>query len=258
MSPPPRTISLGERKITRIGLGTNRLTDTPENRAFLEAAVDAGIDHIDTAHLYTGGESEPTVGAALSPFAGGLTVATKGGYRAEGGIDALRDQLEESFRRLRVDTIHLYYAHRIHDEIGLEPTVELLAEQREAGRIENIGISEVSVEQIQQAQAIAPIAAVQNEYNLGERMHDDVVDFCAENGIAFVAFYPLHGGDENAVAEIAERHDATPNQIKLAWLLRRSPNLAAIPGTLSAEHAEENLAALDIELSDEDFERLRG
>src|SRR3954451_10898605 len=116
MSPLPRTISLGERQITRIGLGTTRLTDTPENRAFLEAAIEAGIDHIDTAHLYAGGESEATIGAALSPFPDGLTVATKGLYRPEGGLEALREQLTESLRRLRAERVHLYYAHRIHEE----------------------------------------------------------------------------------------------------------------------------------------------
>ena len=135
--------------------------------------------------------------------------------------------------------------------------MELVREYVEAGTIRNVGISEVSVEQIEAARSVLPVAAVQNEYGLGERKHDEVIDHCESEGIAFVPFFPLAGGDEDVLAGIAERHDATPNQIRLAWLLRRSPCVAPIPGTLSIEHLRDNLAALDIELSDEDFSALR-
>jgi pyridoxine 4-dehydrogenase len=251
------TISLGDYRLNRIGLGTNRLTDTPENRSLIAAAVEAGVEMIDTAHLYTGGESESTIGAALAPFADGLVVATKGGYRPGGGLDRLRSELEQSFERLRAETIALYYVHRVDPAIPLEETVGLLKEYRDAGRIEHLGLSEVSVEQIELARAVAPIAAVQNEFSLGERTHDDVVDFCAEQGIVFVPFFPLRGGDA-AVREISGRYDASPQQIKLAWLLRRSAGILPIPGTLSLEHLKQNLAALEIDLSDQDFAELSG
>ncbi len=252
----PQTIRLGDRELTRIGLGTNRLTDTAENRSFLEAAVDAGLDFIDSAHLYTDGASESTIGATLAPFAEDLVVATKGGYRPGGGIEGLRAEVEQSFERLRVESIALYYLHRVDPEIPLEETMAVLAEYREAGRIVHLGLSEVSVEQIELARAVVPIAAVQNEYSLSERKHDEVVDFCAGENLVFAPFYPMRGGDSVALGEIAAAHGATPNQIKIAWLLKRSPVVLPIPGTLSIEHLRENLAALELELSDADFDRL--
>lgn len=258
MAAPPRTLLLGDQELTRIGLGTNRLTDTPENRSFLEAAVGAGLNFIDTAHLYTDGESETTIGATLAPFSRNLVVATKGGYRPGGGIEGLRAEFEQSFERLRTETIALYYLHRVHADAPLEEAMALLSLYRDAGRIAHVGLSEVSVEQIRHAQSLVPIAAVQNEYSHSERMHDEVVDFCAAEGIAFVPFYPLRGDDSPAIAEIADRHGASPHQIRLAWLLRRSPAMLPIPGTRSLEHLKENLAALDIELSDDEYERLAG
>jgi aryl-alcohol dehydrogenase-like predicted oxidoreductase len=231
VAPVSPTISLGEYQLNRIGLGTNRLTDTAENRSFLKAAVDAGVNFIDTAHLYTGGGSESAIGAALAPFADDLVVATKGGYRG-GGLEQLRAELELSFERLRTETIALYYLHRVDPEVPLERTLRVLEEYRDAGRIEHVGLSEVSVEEIERARTVVPIAAVQNEYNLSERGHDDVVDFCTEERILFVPFYPLGG-------------DSSPPQIKLASLLERSPVVLPIPGTLSLAHLKENLAALD-------------
>ncbi len=250
------SITLGDVELTRIGLGSNRLNDTPENREFLRAAVEAGVNFIDTAHLYTGGESERTIGAALAPFADDLVVATKGGYNAGGGVEGLRAELEESFERLGVETIDLYYQHRVHPDLEVEDAIGLLSEYRDAGRIAHIGISEVSVRQIERARAIAPVAAVQNEYSLVQRRWDDVVDHCEAEGIVFVPYFPLRGSDPPAVAEVAESHGATPSQIRLAWLLRRSPAIVPIPGTLSLEHLKENLAALEIELADDEFERL--
>jgi pyridoxine 4-dehydrogenase len=255
MASAPRVIALGDHRLNRIGLGTNRLTDTPENRSFLEAAVGAGVNHIDTAHLYTSGESESTIGAALTPFADDLLVATKGGYRG-GGPDRLREELEESFQRLQTDTIALYYLHRVDPETPLEETLAVFKEYHDAGRIKHVGLSEVSVDEIERGRTVVPIAAVQNEYSLAEREHDEVVDFCAEESLVFVPFFPLRGGNEATLREIAGRHGASPQQIKLAWLLKRSPAMLPIPGTLSLEHLTENLAALDIELTDEDFERL--
>ena len=256
MAAAPRTTALGDHRLNRIGLGTNRLTYSAENRSFLKVAVDAGVNFIDTAHVYTGGESESTIGAVLAPFPEDLVIATKGGYHPGGGTEGLRRQLEESFERLQTDTIVLYYLHRVDPDIPLERTMSLLKEYRDAGRITHVGLSEVSVEQIQRARSVVPIAAVQNEYNLSERRYDDVVDYCASESLVFVPFYPLGGGEPPALAEIAERYDASLGQIRLAWLLHRSPAVVPIPGTLSIEHLKENLAALEIELSGEDFETL--
>lgn len=251
----PRTVTLGEYSVTRIGLGTNRLTDGPEHGEFLKAAASTELNFIDTAHLYAGGESEQLIGEVLAPFPDDLVVATKGGYHPGVDADGLRDELDQSFERLRVKTIPLYYLHRPH--IPIEEATAVLKEYRDAGRIDHIGLSEVTVEQIERAHAVAPIAAVQNEYSLAERMHDEVVDHCTEEEIVFVPFFPLHGDDPPALPEIARRHGATANQVKLAWLLKRSPVVVPIPGTLSLDHLNENLGALDIELSDDDFAALR-
>ncbi|HXE99670.1 MAG TPA: aldo/keto reductase [Solirubrobacterales bacterium] len=248
------TVTLGDREIKRIGLGTNRLTDTEANRSFLKEAVDAGLGFIDTAHIYTDGESEQTIGAALAPFSDDLVVATKAGY-TQTELPELRSQVEQSFERLRTDRITLYYLHRVHPQIPIEESVGVLKEFVDAGRIDHVGLSEVSVEQITRAQAVTPIAAIQNEFNLGERKWDPVIDHCEAEGMVFVSFFPLRA-DSGAVAEVAERHGATANQVKLAWLLSRSPNVAPIPGTRSIEHLKENLEALDLELSDEDLQAL--
>ncbi len=255
MSLPAQTIALGERRLGRIGLGTNRLTDLPGNRAFLQEAVAAGVNHIDTAHLYSSGDSEKAIGNTLAPAPADLTVATKGHYNG-GGPEVLREHLETSFGRLRTDSIALYYVHRFDAKFSIEETLAPLREAHEAGRVENVGISEVSVEEIQIARGVVPIGAVQNEYSLNQRKHEAVVDYCTEVGIAFVPFFPLRGGTSGAVEQVAEAHDATPEQVKLAWLLRRSPVMAPIPGTLSIEHLRTNLGAVEIELSDEEFEEL--
>jgi pyridoxine 4-dehydrogenase len=186
--PVRRATTVGDYEVARVGLGTNRLTDRPENRDFLRRAVDAGVGFIDTAHLYAGGESERAIGAALAPFRDDeLLVATKGGYNPGGGRpERLRAELEESFERLRTDTIALYYLHRVHPGMPLEETLSVLGEYRDAGRIRHVGVSELSVEQIEWARAVVPIAAVQNEYNLSQRKYEDVVDFCEAEAIASV------------------------------------------------------------------------
>ena len=251
-------LRLGDAEVARIGLGTNRLTNTAEHVAFVKEAVASGVSHIDTAHTYTGGESEETIGAALAPSPDGWVVATKGGYRAgEGRPEVLRAQIEESLRRLRTDSIALYYLHRVDPETPLEESLAVIKEYRESGKIRHIGLSEVGVDQIEQAREVVPITAVQNHYNLSERRYEEVVDYCAGEGIVFVPFFPLRGDSGRPLDEIAERHGATRAQITLAWLLRRSPAMLPIPGTLSLGHLKENLAALEIELSDAEFEALR-
>jgi pyridoxine 4-dehydrogenase len=253
-----RTLKLGETEVTRIGLGTNRLTNTRKNVAFLKEAVATGLSQIDTAYTYTGGESEATIGTALAPFPESVVVATKGGYRpGTGAPAALRAQIEKSLQRLQTETIALYYLHRVDPETPLEDSVSVIKEYRDSGKIRNVGLSQVGVAQIERAQEIVPITSVQNHYNLSERGWEDVVDYCAAEGIVFVPYFPLRGDGGRRLSEIAKRHGATEAQITLAWLLRRSPAMLPIPGTLSLDHLKENLGALEIELSEDEFEALR-
>jgi pyridoxine 4-dehydrogenase len=229
------TIRLAGVEVPRIGLGTNRLQNTPEHVAFVRDAVEAGVRHIDTAHLYTGGESEQAVGAALGGGREDLVVATKGGYggAGQGQPELLRAQIEQSLRALQTDCIALYYLHRVDPETPLETSLEAIKEYVDRGAIRAVGISEVDVDQIERARKVVPIAAVQNHYNLAERGHDDVIDHCAAEGIVFVPYFPLRGGA------------GMSNREKLAWLLDRSPAIAPIPGTLSIDHLRENLGALE-------------
>jgi pyridoxine 4-dehydrogenase len=252
-----RTIRLGDVDVPRIGLGTNRLQHTAEHAAFIRDAIAAGIRHVDTAHLYTGGASEQAIGDAGAAATDGVVVATKGGYRSGEGADAvLRAQIEQSLRSLRTDSIALYYLHRVDPETPLEDSLRTIAEFVERGQIRHVGVSEVDVEQIERARRIVPVTAVQNHYNLVERRHEEVIDHCAREGLVFVPFFPVRDAGGSELTAIAERHGATPQQIALAWLLRRSPAMLPIPGTLSLEHARQNLAALDIELGDDEFEAL--
>jgi aryl-alcohol dehydrogenase-like predicted oxidoreductase len=248
-------LRIGDTEVARIGLGTNRLADTPENVDFVREAVGAGVGLIDTAHTYTGGRSEETIGAALAPPPEGCVVATKGGYNGA-RPDVLRDEIEESLRRLRAESLALYYLHRVDPATPIEESLAVIADYRERGRIRHVGVCAVGIEQIERAREVVPIVAVQNHYNLTERGHEDVVDYCAAEGIVFVPYFPLRDGGPPALAEVAERRGATPAQIALAWLLRRSPAMLPIPGTLSLEHLRENLAALEIELSNAEFETL--
>jgi len=235
--------------VPRIGLGTNRLTTA--NLTFVRDAVAAGVRHIDTAHLYTDGDSERAIGEALAGASEDVLVATKGGFKAgEGRPEVLHAQIEQSLRSLRTEAIGLYYLHRVDPETPLEESLGAIKDYVDRGAIRHVGVSEVSVEQIERARKVVPIAAVQNRYNLADRDHDDVIDFCAREGIAFVPYYPLRG-DDPGVAAAAERLGVTENAVKLAWLLHRSPVVLPIPGTLSVEHLRENLAALELDDPDE-------
>ena len=250
-----RTLLIGESEVLRIGLGTNRLQDTAEHAAFVRAAIAAGIRHIDTAHLYSGGRSEAAIGAALaSGRPDGVVVATKGGYH-DGRPETIAGEIEESLRRLRVERIDLYYLHRVHDDVEIEDSLEVIVRERERGRIAQIGVSNVDLAQLARARKVTEIAAVQNHYNLAHRQHDDVLELCATDGIAFVSYFPLR--DETpALREVAARHGATPAQVALAWLLHRSPTTLPIPGTLSIAHVRDNLAALELKLDEADLTAL--
>jgi pyridoxine 4-dehydrogenase len=252
----PSTLRLGDTEVARIGLGTNRLTNTREHVAFVTEAVAAGVSHIDTAHTYTGGQSEETLGAALAPIPSGCVIATKGGWDGA-RPEVLGAEIEQSLRRLRTGSIALYYLHRPDPATPLEASLAAIEEYRDCGKIRHVGLSNVGIDEIERGRRVVPIAAVQNRYNVSDRRHDDVVDYCAGEGIPFVAYFPLRGDVGRTLVEIARRYGATPAQIALAWLLRRSPVILTIPGTLSLDHLKRNLAALDIELTDDEFESLR-
>ena len=252
-------MKVGDREVGRIGLGTNRLTRTAANVDFVRAAVDAGVRMIDSAHLYTHGESEETISDALSPFPETIVVASKGGFGGpgHGRPEALRADMADSLRRLRTDSIYLYYLHRVDPETPIEESLAVIKEFQDNGAVKHVGISEVGVEQIERARKILPIAAVQNNYNLTERRWEDVVDYCEREGIPFVPFFPLRGDGGVKLSQIARVHRATRRQITLAWYLHRSPVMLPIPGTLSLEHLRENLAAEKIHLNDAEVEALR-
>jgi pyridoxine 4-dehydrogenase len=244
-----RTLRLAGVEVPRIGLGTNRLTTAPEHVDFVRRAVATGVRHIDTAHLYSGEESERAIGEALVGGRDDVVVATKGGYRpGEGRPDALRAQIEQSLRSLRTEEIALYYLHRVDPETPLEESLGAIKDYVDRGAIRAVGVSEVSVEQLERAREIVPIAAVQNRYNVADRGHDGVVDHCEREGIAFAAYYPLRGDGGRGVAAAARRLGVSENSVRLAWLLQRSPAILPIPGTLSVEHLRENLAALALDL----------
>lgn len=249
-----RTIRIGEHELPRMGLGTNRLRNTAEGVAFIRAAVDAGVQMIDTARLYTGGESEQTIGRA-SPSA---FVATKGGYgdSGRGRPDVLRREIEVSLAALNVDSIALYYLHRVDPDTPIETSLAAIKEFVDRGQIRHVGISKVDIPLIERARKVLPIAAVQNEYNLDVRESDPVVDYCTREQIVFVPYFPLQADPPRAVRDIAKRRGTSRTQVTLAWLLQRSPMMLPIPGTLSIEHLKENLGALSLGLSDEEFDAI--
>src|SRR5262249_2020520 len=184
-------------------------------RALTQEGIAGGVQMVDTAHSYTGGQSEETIGAALSGATGDFIVATKGGIGGpgRGRPEVLRAEIEQSFKRLRTDRIALYYLHRVDPETPIEDSLGAIKEYPDGGSMEAIGVSETSVEQIERARKVVPIAAVQNHYNIEERKYDDVVDYCEREGIVFVPFFPLRVDVSRTVREVAGRHGVTPQQI---------------------------------------------
>lgn len=255
------TVTIGDLTVNRLGLGTNRINDTDEAYELLQEAVALGVNFIDTAHRYQAGASETAIGNALAPYPGGVVIATKGGWQ-DTHPEQLRGLLEESLRRLQTQRIDLYQLHRVNPEVPIEDSVGALQELQAEGLIRHIGLSEVTVEQLQRAQAVAPIVSVQNEYNVAVRKHEDLVDYCTQQGIAFIPWFPLGGLSggtaevEQLVADVAGKTDATVQQVALAWLLRRSPVMLPIPGTLSIGHLKDNLQAASLTLDDETYQRL--
>lgn len=255
------TVKIGDVAVNRIGLGTNRITDTESAHQLLRRALELGINFIDTAWRYAGGQSETTIGNALVPYPSDLVIATKGGWADDRPAD-LRGFLEDSLSRLKLERIDLYQLHRVNPNVPIEESVSELKKFQDEGKIRHIGLSEVTIEQPRRAQKVAPVVSVQNHYNVLVRDHEALVDYCTEHGIVFIPWFPLGGLSDGALEveiklmDIAKKYNATPQQIALAWLLKRSPMMLPIPGTLSLEHLEQNLRAATIELSEVDYAQL--
>jgi pyridoxine 4-dehydrogenase len=269
-----QTLSLAAHTIHRLGYGTMRLVgegawgepkDREHAQTVLRASIAEGVNFIDTADAYGPEIAEELIYQALHPYPADLVIATKGGIIRQGPAKAapvgrpeyLHQCVELSLRRLHLESIPLYQLHRIDPKVPMEDSLGKLVELRAQGKIEHIGLSEVSVEEIRQAQKTTPIVSVQNKYNLVERKHEQVLQFCTENKIAFLPWYPVDAGrlsrPDGPLSAIAKAKHATPTQISLAWLLHKSPMVLPIPGTYSLDHLKENMAAAKIELSSEEM-----
>jgi aryl-alcohol dehydrogenase-like predicted oxidoreductase len=263
--------------VQRLGFGAMRLTGPmvwgpPPDRAAAIAlarrAVELGVNFVDTADSYGPGVSEEILAEALHPYPDDLVIATKAGqsrpsaaeWTPLGRPEYLRQQAELSLRRLRLDCIDLFQLHRIDPKVPAAEQFGALKRLQDEGKIRHIGLSEVTVPEIEEARSIIDVVSVQNMYNLSERHFDDVIDYCERERIAFIPWKPIgrgeHAGPDGPVAEVARELGATTAQTALAWLLRRSPVVVPIPGTSSIAHLEENAGATSVELSDEQFERL--
>ena len=267
----------GDLRVTRLGYGTMQLTgpgvwgeprDPAAAVAVLRRAVELGVTFFDTADSYGPYVAEPLLHRALAPYSDEIVIATKAGFTRQGpnqwtpvGRPAyLRQQTEMSLRILGVERIDLQQLHRIDPDVPIEDQIGELKAMQNEGKIRHIGLSEVSVEEVEAASKVARIASVQNLFNLSRRTAEPLLDYATANGIAFIPWFPLATGKLAAaggpLAQLAAKHSASPSQLALAWLLRRSPAMLPIPGTSSIAHLEENVGAAAIELSDEEFAEL--
>ena len=263
--------------VGRLGFGAMRITgrgvwgpppDEDQAIALLRRVVDKGVTFIDTADSYGPEVSETLIAKALYPYPAGLMMASKGGLTRPGpgywDVDCRPEHLRQactgSLRRLRLDQIDLYQLHSVDHRVPIEDSVGTLVDLQREGKIRYIGVSNVSAAELSRAQKVAEIVSVQNSYNLRDRSSDALVDICASAGIAFIPFYPLAKGrlarPDSQLTRIAERHNATPGQIALAWLLHRAPVMLPIPGTSSLTHLDENVGAMSIRLSTEEVQAL--
>lgn len=270
------TLKLGNITINRLGFGAMRITGPgiwgpPESHgraiAVLKKAVDLGVNFIDTADAYGPEVSEDLIREALHPY-DGLVIATKGGstrsgpgmWGANGSPEHIREACEASLKRLGVERITLYQFHRPDPRVPFTDSVHTFFELQREGKVEHVGLSNVTVEQVRQAMELGQIVSVQNNYSLLDRTHEDVLKLCEQEGIMFIPYFPIGGNlgglEEQTLDRIAEKHGATPRQIGLAWLLQHSPVTVPIPGTGSVSHLEENMRAADIILDPEDIEQL--
>jgi pyridoxine 4-dehydrogenase len=268
----------GDLKVNRLGFGTMRLTgpgiwgepkDPEEARRVLRRAVELGVNLIDTADAYGPEVSERLIAEALYPYRKGLVIATKGGFTRQGPdqwapvgrAEYLRQQLEMSLRRLRLERIELYQLHRIDPRTPLEESLGAMKEFQAQGKIRYIGLSEVTPQEIEQARKIAPIVSVQNLYNLSDRKHEAVLQYCEKHKLGFIPWFPVAAGElvrgsTGPLHEIARKHGITVAQLSIAWLLQRSPVMLPIPGTSSVKHLEENIAAAGVRLDKREWAEL--
>ena len=267
----------GTLEISRLGFGAMRITgdgvwgmpkNPEEAKKVLKRALELGVNFIDTSDAYGPHTSEQLIHDALYPYPNGLVIATKGGltrpgpgqWIPNGKPEHLKQALDGSLQRLGLDAIDLYQLHRIDAKVPMEETVTFLKSQQAAGKIKYFGLSEVSVEEIKAVQKIIEVVSVQNMYNLSDRKHQDVLDYCEQNNIAFIPWFPLATGTlakpDGPLAEMSKKYNATPAQLSLAWLLQKSPVIVPIPGTSSANHLEENMGALSISLTEDDMHTL--
>jgi aryl-alcohol dehydrogenase-like predicted oxidoreductase len=270
------TITLGnDLTVHRMGYGAMRVTGKgvwgpPEDHVgairLLKRVVELDVNLIDTADSYGPNVSEELIAEALAPYRSGVVIATKGGWERVGpgqwihnaSPQHLRGAVEGSLKRLRLERIDVYQLHIPDPVVSFDASIEALAELRRQGKIRHIGLSNVTREYIERARKIVPIVSVQNRYSFADREWDDVLDYCEANGIAFLPWAPLSGGREahELVQQIASKLQATPQQVGLAWLLKRSPAVLPIPGTSSIEHLEANIAAAALRLPDAEFRKL--
>lgn len=264
-------------RVTRLGYGAMRITgagiwgepaDRPECIRVLRRAVELGINFIDTADSYGPSVSEEIIAEALHPYPTNVVVATKGGFdrsgpnkwTENGKPEHLRSACEGSLRRLRLDRIDLYQLHRIDSKVPADDQLGTLKDLQAEGKIKHIGLSEVSVAQIQHAQTIVPVVSVQNRYSITDRGSEDVLEYCEKQKIAFIPWFPLAAGKlsgpESPIQRAAEQLKATPSQVALAWLLSRSPVMLPIPGTSKVEHLEENVAAAGLNIDEKKMQEL--
>ena len=267
------TLALGDLNVNRLGFGAMRITgpgiwgepeDPDEAKAVLRRAVEFGINLIDTADIYGPEVSERLIAEALHPYPEGLVIATKGGLTRpepdrlvpDGRPEHLREACEGSLRRLGVDRIDLYQLHTPDPGVPFEDSVWALAQLRDEGKVRHVGLSNVGVRELEIAIDIVPVVSVQNRYNLTDRSSEAVLQACEREGVGFIPWFPLATGrlarPGGPLGEIAARHDATPSQVALAWLLGHSPAMLPIPGTSSVAHLEENVAAAALELTDDE------
>ena len=271
------TVALGDLTVNRMGFGAMRLTgsgvwgDPPDRggaRQVLQRAVELGVNLIDTADAYGPDVNEALIAETLHPYPDGLVIATKGGLTRPGPgrwvrdcrPETLRSSLDGSLRRLRLDRIDLYQLHTVDPAVPLEDSVGTLVELQQEGKIRHIGLSNVDARELATARKVAPIVSVQNRYSVADRYSEGVLELCERDGIAFLPWFPLALGElataTGRLADVARARGATCAQVALAWLLRRSPVMAPIPGTSSVEHLEEDIAATGVELLDAEFAEL--